>query len=80
MKEPKSNRYIVADDVASFNEQFQALSDLWNCVKFARFFLEKHSKYLSPGDRVNISKNILDMEQMYWKYFDKQVKKVRGLQ
>lgn len=55
------------------------LMNLRMAIEHADSFMINFSRYLEPKDRVEMAKLGDSYDKLYWKYFQKFIKKVRGL-
>lgn len=68
----------AGDDLESWSEIAHTLSKLKQCIEHGQEFSVKYSKYLNSEDRISVSDLNSKYDQIYWRYFEKFVKKIRG--
>ncbi len=74
VKQPK-----FGDDLEGWAEIADGLCRLKMASEYAHQFKQKFCKYMSEKDRVELSGLTTKFDTLYLKYWEKLVKKIRGL-
>jgi len=67
------------DELVLFSQTSMYLSRLKTSLEYIQDFQKKFSKFMEPEDRVKVAKSNVNLEEVYWKQFQKFVNKIRGL-
>jgi len=67
------------DDSKRWSEIALGLSRLNLAGEYAREFSKKFSRYLGPQDRMEMAGLCAKFDYLYWKYWEKLIKKIRGI-
>jgi hypothetical protein len=73
-----SDKRLVVDDLESWSEMAIDLCKLKMACEYAQDFRRRCSKYMTKEDKVEMAKMNTRYDVMYWKYWEKLVKKIRG--
>lgn len=76
---PTSNIPSGGEDLEGLSFVSENLSSLKSCISSAESFATKFSRHLNAKDRLEIATLNASYEQIYWRLFEKFIKKVRGL-
>ncbi len=74
-----SGKQTFGDDLEGWADVADSLCKLKMANDGASEFATKFSKYLSPADKVEIAALNTKYNAIYWKYWEKLIKKIRGL-
>jgi len=67
------------DDLQHWSEMAQSLIHLKDLIEYGQQFSVKMSRYMSPDDRAAVAEMNVKYDFYYWKYFEKFIRKVRGI-
>jgi hypothetical protein len=74
-----SGKQCVGDDLESLSFISENLSSLKGCIHHAQHFASKFNRHLNAKDRVEIASLNARYDEIYWRLFEKFIKKVRAL-
>ncbi len=73
------NNQMHGDDIEGWNEIAMGLCQLKMATEYAQEFSKKLSRYMSAPDKIEIASLNSKYDAMYWKYWEKLIKKIRGI-
>lgn len=75
----KVNKPDEIDELKEWASVADGLCKLKMGASFAHEFTDKYSKYLTHADRVEMASINSKYDQMFWKYWERLVRKIRGI-
>lgn len=74
-----SGKQCVGDDLESLSFVSEHLSMLKSCIQQSEQFAANFNRHLNAKDRLELSATNTRLSEMYWRLFEKFIKKVRGI-
>ncbi|MFI5384039.1 MAG: hypothetical protein ACHQXK_07395 [Methanosarcina thermophila] len=66
-------------NLQSWSEDSSALHKLKECIDYAAQFRKKFGAYMNPKDRMELADISCRCDKIYWKYFNRLVKRIQGI-
>lgn len=75
----QTNVPLPGNDIPEWEAYASNLMRLKMCMEYAKDFMSRFSKQMSASDRVKLAEAGCKYDEIYWKYWEKLIKKIRGI-